>query len=275
MVCDGFDIPPDHVPGAGGYDTSVAGLVSDPVTGLVWERDVTGRDKNWQSAALACKGETLVGLAGWRLPSVLELSSIVDFASTGPAIAAAAFPSTPTTWFMTSTPVYLNGQITGGVDWGHTIDFQTGLTLNGMPNSGFVRCVRDGTRRCYQAASRFAVTSSSGVEAVVDAATTLTWQRGMSPNPLGWSDAAPYCASLGGGFRLPGVKEFLSLVDWMSKGAAIDHAAFPGTPQAAFWSSSRLAGSATDALLVDYTSSDSARSGSETTQTLEQVRCVH
>ena len=276
MVCDGFDIPPDHVPGAGGYDTSAAGVVTDPVTGLVWQRDVTGSDAFWLGAAAHCTGLTLGGSSGWRLPNVLELSSIADLSTAGPAIDAAAFPNTPATWFMTSTAVYVNGQPTGGPSWGHTIDFQTGLTLNGMPNSGFVRCVRDGTpRRCYLAGARFAVTSSSGVDAVVDAATTLIWQRGVSPTPLDWADAAAYCASLGGGFRLPGTKELLSLVDWVDKGVAIDQSAFTGTPRAEFWTSSPLAGSTTDALTVNFYSSDSATSSHASRDTLEQVRCVH
>jgi hypothetical protein len=217
----------------------------------------------------------LNGASGWRLPNVLELSTIVDFAAANPAIDRTAFPSTPATWFMTSTAVYMNGSTVGGADWGHTVDFTTGLTLNGMPNYGSVRCVRYASPpRCYPADRRFTATSSSGVDAILDAATGLTWQKTPSADKLGWPAAGTYCASLGSDFRLPGAKELLSLVDWKARGVAIDASAFPGTPEGAFWTSSRVAGAAANAVTVDFTRSDSAGTFSVATNSPQNVRCV-
>ena len=65
---------------------------------------------------------------------------------------------------------------------------------------------------------------------VTDTRTRLTWQRSPDLTPRGWTLAAPYCSDLdlnGKGWRLPSVKELLTLVDESRWGPAIDpHAAW-------------------------------------------------
>jgi hypothetical protein len=81
------------------------GTVTDTVTKLVWQKvwtlslatdaGVTGTPTIAQGQSL-CAGLSLGAFSsGWRLPSVKELVSIVDFESpTSPAIDTAAFPQT-------------------------------------------------------------------------------------------------------------------------------------------------------------------------------------
>ena len=79
---------------------------------------------------------------------------------------------------------------------------------------------------------------------VTDTRTRLTWQRAPDLTARAWTQAAPYCAALelsGKGWRLPSVKELLTLVDESRWGPAIDPGAFPGTPSDYFWTSSPLA----------------------------------
>jgi hypothetical protein len=79
---------------------------------------------------------------------------------------------------------------------------------------------------------------------VTDTRTRLTWQRSPDATPRGWTFAAPYCSDLdlnGKGWRLPSVKELLTLVDESRWGPAIDPVAFPSTPSDYFWTSSQLA----------------------------------
>jgi hypothetical protein len=79
---------------------------------------------------------------------------------------------------------------------------------------------------------------------VNDTRTRLTWERAPDLTPRVWSQAAPYCSALdlnGKGWRVPSVKELLTLVDESRWGPAIDPAAFPGTPSDYFWTSSPLA----------------------------------
>jgi hypothetical protein len=79
---------------------------------------------------------------------------------------------------------------------------------------------------------------------VNDTQTRLTWERAPDLTPRVWSQAAPYCSALdlnGKGWRLPSVKELMTLVDESRWGPSIDPVAFPGTPSDYFWTSSTLA----------------------------------
>lgn len=86
--------------------------VVDNRTGLTWRRCAEG---------LAFNGSTCAGSrwvfthdtalahardqAGWRLPNVKELQTLVDKSQMAPSIDTSAFPGTPAVWFWTSTPV--------------------------------------------------------------------------------------------------------------------------------------------------------------------------
>lgn len=87
----------------GDYDTSVAGVVTDRVTGLVWEQPLGATLRNWQDAKAYCAGKG----SGWRLPSRQELQTLVDLSvpPTQPAINLEVFPGTPPSGFWSSSPV--------------------------------------------------------------------------------------------------------------------------------------------------------------------------
>lgn len=89
----------------------------------------------------------------------------------------------------------------------------------------------------YAPACRYTTTADT----VLDNDTQLTWQRALDPGTYTWSAAAAYCQALtlaGGGWRLPTIQELQTLNDEVWFDPAIDWAAFPGTPNAVFWSSS-------------------------------------
>jgi hypothetical protein len=75
---------------------------------------------------------------------------------------------------------------------------------------------------------------------VVDSATGLTWQQEVLLPHATWPSATSYCQGLGGGFRVPSMKELQTLLDLtvMSPGPTIDSAAFPGAPADFTWTSS-------------------------------------
>jgi len=52
--------------------------VLDRETGLVWERTPDTLPQSWAGAKLACLNRTVSNRRGWRLPSVVELISLVD-----------------------------------------------------------------------------------------------------------------------------------------------------------------------------------------------------
>lgn len=118
---------------------AAAGTVYDAMTKLTWQRSGTASgSKNWAAAADYCKGAGLPG-AGWRLPTITELRSIVDLSLENPAIDPVAFPNTPLELFWSSTKLHLSAS---AYAWG--VQFADGnRSFNEVDNpNGRVRCVR-------------------------------------------------------------------------------------------------------------------------------------
>jgi hypothetical protein len=125
------------LPNPASYDTSTPGVVVDKVTGLIWQRDVPASSYNWADAKAYCAGLSLAGHQDWRLPTSIELVSLVDFTRSNPAIDTTAFPSTPSDWFWSSSPV-------AGYAYGAWyVDFHRGYSYyGGVDGADRVRCVR-------------------------------------------------------------------------------------------------------------------------------------
>jgi hypothetical protein len=85
---------------------------------------------------------------------------------------------------------------------------------------------------------------------VRDLMTKLVWQQAAAPGSYTWAEAATYCASLTvegtGGWRLPTIKELLTIVDDSKSNPAVDTTYFPGT-SGDFWSSTAMAGTSSSA----------------------------
>lgn len=84
---------------------------------------------------------------------------------------------------------------------------------------------------------------------VKDLHTGLTWQRNIETTLRSWAEAKAYCETLtvaGGGWRLPALKELLTLVDLTRADPAIDVQAFPGTMSLGLWTSSAYVGASTN-----------------------------
>lgn len=89
-------------------------------------------------------------------------------------------------------------------------------------------------------AGHFAATSGG----VHDTKTNLTWQEPAPPGAFSWAMAKTYCPTLGSGWRLPTVKELLTIVDDSRSDPSIDPTAFSAlsaSTSLAFWSSSPVA----------------------------------
>ncbi len=121
----------------GQYSIPGDGTVHDTKTGLVWQQAVAPGTYTWSQAGSYCGGLTLAG-TGWRLPSVKELMTLVDFTVTsGATIDATAFPNTPAAWFWSSSP------LAGSPSYAWYVDFSDGNTYdNVVSDTNQVRCVR-------------------------------------------------------------------------------------------------------------------------------------
>lgn len=205
-------------------------VVLDRVTGLEWQRAVPLASFDWWEARDHCAALLLDGSNDWRLPSRVELVSLLDFGELAPTIDLEAFPDTPSDFFWTSSPVpFLN--------LAYGVRFELGFIYDHDPyGSGRVRCVR-GTYTAPE--PRF----TYDAEVVADQATGLEWQR-QHQSAMDWLDALAYCEGLDLGghqdWRLPNLKEQQTLVDDRRLQPCIDVVAFPGTPAEWFWSSTPI-----------------------------------
>jgi hypothetical protein len=238
------------------YTVNNDGTVRDNVTGLVWQQTPPSTQYNWAGAKTYCS--TLSNLAGrtWRLPTPIELASLIDdsVASPGPTIYATAFPATPAGTYWTSLPAVDQTPASAwGVGFsGGFVDFYTtSMTF-------YVRCVAVDPNVSTDAGAPPARYTNAGAT-VYDAGTRLTWQEFPAPTPLTWADATAYCASsvvanLGGtGWRLPTKKELLTLVDFSvgDPGPTVDTTAFTAGADH-FWSASPQAGMSSMTWYVDF-----------------------
>jgi hypothetical protein len=126
--------PSSGLPNPQSYDTSVPGVVCDQVTRLLWQREVDSTAIPTQDEAVAyCEALELAGYDDWRLPTRIELASLLDHSQT-PSLSAEAFPATPQSLFWTSSRY-------GTQAW--AISFQAGDVLPVVTTTlGLVRCVR-------------------------------------------------------------------------------------------------------------------------------------
>jgi hypothetical protein len=114
--------------------------VLDKETGLVWERDTVSSLRNWNDAIYYCYASNLGGRKGWRLPSVEELSSLIDPAQNNPALPAGhPFTNVHASYYWSSTTYAGNpgGAWSVGFSGGGVNDYDKYDSL-------YVRCVRGG-----------------------------------------------------------------------------------------------------------------------------------
>jgi hypothetical protein len=124
------------------YDTSMSGIVRDTVTGLQWQAAVDGVARTWADALAYCAALPDFG-GGWRLPSRIELVSIVDY-TTMPAISAGAFGSIPildsgTLQFWTASGKAGNPAMAWAIDFGTGVNF---ASPSAVTSPLLTRCVR-------------------------------------------------------------------------------------------------------------------------------------
>lgn len=120
------------------YTTSAA-TVLDGITGLEWQRTVDALAYTYTAAVSYCDSLALDDKTDWRMPTRIELLSIVDFARSNPSIDPSAFPGTPSERFWTSTVR------TAAPQFGRwSVGFQYGGDTYGYDESATqrVRCVR-------------------------------------------------------------------------------------------------------------------------------------
>ena len=65
---------------------STKNVVMDTTTNLMWQEDTTPSTMNWTSAISYCEALSLGTYTDWRVPNIVELTSLLKFTSYNPAI---------------------------------------------------------------------------------------------------------------------------------------------------------------------------------------------
>jgi len=215
------------------YTVSQDGLtVTDNVTGLTWQRQDDDTARTWANAISYCEGLTLSGNTDWRLPNEYELQSIVNYGRFDPSIDTTVFSGTNSDWYWSSsTSAHATGYAWGVSFWGG-YDFECDKTF-----TRYARCVSG------ESIGRTFTDNLDGT--VTDNVTGLVWQQEDDDQTRNWEGALAYCEDLDlaghSDWRLPDVKELLSIVDNTRYNPAIDTTVFPGTDSSHYWSSSTFA----------------------------------
>jgi hypothetical protein len=237
----------DFQPNAQALVQTASDEVTDNTTGLVWQ---LGGDSNTytQTAAVqhCANFQSAEAATGWRLPSVVELMSLVDRGVDIPSIDP-SFSGTQSTNYWTATPTASSN----GLAW--TVKFDYGEVIPLLTNSALpVRCVR-GTSKLLNVGGmglRTAGPLTATPETVQDTTTGLEWQRADDGTKRTWKDSLDYCSrlSVGGlsGWHLPNVSELLGIVqfDAITNGVAIDPA-FQNAKGDIYWTSTQNEGAPT------------------------------
>ncbi|MBB1073112.1 DUF1566 domain-containing protein [Rhodoferax sp. 4810] len=218
--------------------------VRDNVTGLMWQAGQSDWTYTFDQTANYVSTVNNTGLCGfndWRMPSVKELVSIVNYNSYDPAIDANYFPDS-SSWFWSGSPY------AGSSYYAWYVHFSDGGANYNDRDVGYhVRLVRAG-----QFFDTFDTFNDNHDGTVTQVNTELMWakcsegQTGTNcsgdADEMTWSEAltAANNSRLGGydDWRLPSVKELQALVDYSTDWPAIDSSAFPNTPSSWFWSGS-------------------------------------
>jgi hypothetical protein len=254
------------LPNPASYTANQDGTITDHVTGLMWEATPAADSFPIDQAPAHCAGKA----GGWRLPTRLELVSLLDFTVPfpGPMINP-IFANAPGDEFWTSTADATVGA--PGSAW--VVHFGVGYTASSFveANHDFrVRCVRAPAFNC--SSTRYQV--SGGL--VHDQTTGLTWQQTFTT--ASQTAGKTMCASLGPGWRLPSLTELQTLVD-DNKFASplIDVDAFPDVPHTPndgpeFWTSTPTASDSIHAWFVDFNTGFT--SDNFAAEAMARVRCV-
>ncbi len=212
-------------------------IVIDNAMGLRWQDDVDSVQKKWRDgiiypAAEYCSALPLGGYTDWRLPSIQELSTLVDASQSNPSATEGIFNHISSRNYWSST---INAHDTSN-PW--AVYFWLGDSYHHYyEDDYYVRCVRGGQVQ----PSHFSRDDETSI--VTDTVTELQWQDDDAAVAINgnWTTAIDYCENtlaLGGytDWRLPNKNELLSIVDYSKFGPAI-YSEFVNKFSYAYWSS--------------------------------------
>ncbi len=248
------------------YQDNGNGTVTDLNTGLIWQKKPAKEKSYYQTAKKNANSFQLTGYDDWRLPTVKELYSLIDFRGQSSRGTSDSIPYINTDYFdfyygntskgerLIDAQYWTATEYTGTTMNGNSTTFGVNFAdgrIKGYPNSSgnsrnkrFVRYVR-GNPDYGQ--NQFA---DNGNSTITDSATGLTWMQVDSGKTMNWPQALDYAEnSTHAGFndwRLPNAKELQSIIDYSKspqatnpahRGLSIDPLFYMSDGDGWFWTS--------------------------------------
>ncbi|GFO55745.1 hypothetical protein GMSM_27520 [Geomonas sp. Red276] len=151
-----FDGPPSHhdcrrpaenwsqiLPGSERFVVVLNGAgVLDKETGLVWQRSPDAPTWDWNGARAQCASIEIGGRLGWHLPTVEQLTSLIDRTSTNGRMVP---EDNPFGLVRVRHPYWTASPYPGAPGYSMRVDFADGTTLGAAVTELFhVWCVRGG-----------------------------------------------------------------------------------------------------------------------------------
>ena len=233
------------------YSNNGNETITDNYTGLTWMQCSVGQ--TWDGSTCSGTATThpwdqanaltadYAGYSDWRLPTLQELQSIVDYTTYDPAIDVTSFPGTLPSGYWSSS----QSQDPDTTQYALSVFFKNGNHGNAnMLYGRYVRLVRGG--------HFFGSLMDNGDGTVTDKNTELTWMQcsvgqtwdgstcSGTATTHQWDQATALATDYAGhsDWRLPTLQELQSIVDYTTWYPAIDTTSFPGTLPSGYWSSS-------------------------------------
>lgn len=235
-----------HIQNSASYTDNGDGTITDTITGLVWQKD-PGSKVSYDQAISGAARLQLAGKSDWRVPTIKELYSLMDFQGTDPS-GPATSTANLTPFINTKYFVFQYGNPSVGdriIDsqWVTSTNYVS-TVMNGQACFFGVNFA-DGRIKCYPKVNKTYYVRyvrggntygknafvDNGNQTITDTATNLSWTKDDSGKGLLWADALKYCQDLSlagrSDWRLPNAKELQSLVDYSrspdtTNSAAID-----------------------------------------------------
>lgn len=223
------------------YRDNGDGTVTDLVTGLMWQQGFAPDKLTYDQALDYVRAVNAQGLAGyrdWRLPTIKQLYSLIDFRGTDPlpmgASTTGLVPFIDTTVFDFAYGDVASGERVIDSQWATSTlyvaneNLMFGVNFADGRIKGYGTRLPDGTEKTFyvrlcRGNEDYGVNDfiANGDGTVTDRATGLMWSQADSGQGLTWTEALAWVETMNGesylGFtdwRLPDAKELESIVDY-------------------------------------------------------------
>ncbi len=224
------------------YRDNGDGTVTDLNTRLVWQKTPPAEHYSWDDATRYASELRLAGYDDWRMPTMKELYSLVDFSGTMRTMT----PYINTEYFDFRLPDTSQGHRDMDAQYWSSNKY-VGTTMRGDRSAfgfnfvdGRIKAYPTGQGRgptkrsfirCVRAREGYGVNdfTDNGDGTITDAATGLMWTKSDSGAATGnWEQALSYAENLEHAghddWRLPNAKELQSIVDYTRAPDAVDPA---------------------------------------------------